>query len=82
MLGLDDGNADPIQDLEGWEDLGWSSVGVPDGAHLVTGAVDPAPSIDDITWGENGAHMARITLQTPVRVLFHADGLLPEEGSS
>jgi hypothetical protein len=80
-FGLDDGDADPIQNLDDWEDLGWSSVGAPDGAHLVIGAVDPAPTIDGITWGENGAHMARITLQTPVRVLFHADALLPEEGS-
>jgi hypothetical protein len=78
-FGMDDGDTEPIQTLDDWADLGWTSVGVPDGEHLVIGDVDPAPSIDDITWGENAAHMARITLQTPVRVLFHADGLLPEE---
>ena len=78
-FGMDDGDAAPIGTLENWADLGWTSVGVPDGAHLVIGDVDPAPSIDDIVWGKNAAHMARITLQTPVRVLFHADGLLPEE---
>ena len=76
---MDDGDTDPIDELGDWADLGWTSVGVPDGEHLVIGEIDPAPSIGDITWGENAAHMARITLQTPVRVLFHADGLLPEE---
>jgi hypothetical protein len=80
-FGMDDGDAEPIQDLQDWADLGWTSVGVADGAHLVTAVVQPAPSIGGVTWGENGAHMARITLQTPARVLFHADGLLPDESA-
>ena len=78
-FGMDDGDTNPIQTLDDWADLGWTSVGVPDGEHLVIGDIEPAPSIDNITWGQNAAHMARITLQTPVRVLFHADGLLPAE---
>lgn len=32
---------------------------------------------DAATWGKNSAHMARITLQQPVRVSIHADDMLP-----
>ena len=34
---------------------------------------------DAATWGTNSAHMARITMQKPVRVSIHADDLLPDE---
>ena len=77
-FGLDDGDGDPIADLGSWLDLAWSSVNVPDGAHLEIEAVTTAPVLDQIEWGKSAAHMARITLQTPARVLFHADALLAE----
>ena len=40
-FGMDDGDTDPIDELGDWADLGWTSVGVPDGEHLVIGEIDP-----------------------------------------
>ena len=34
------------------------------------------------TWGFNGAHMARITLQQPVRIAILATQMLPATGSN
>jgi hypothetical protein len=79
-FGLDDGPAPVFSQLTTWSDLGWESLGVQDGGFVDLAAVagtEPAPLDGGVTWGQSAAHMARITLQTPARVLFHASGLLP-----
>ncbi len=38
----------------------------------------PARSIDNVVWGANGAEMARLTYQRPVRILFHGDALVAD----
>ncbi|PSQ45301.1 hypothetical protein BRD17_01765 [Halobacteriales archaeon SW_7_68_16] len=42
-------------------------------------ATDRFDDGDAAEWGYNGAHMARITWQLPVRVSIHADDMIPEE---
>lgn len=80
-----------------WRDLAWSHLAdkkkdfdalthVRIGGRLKTLArlYDiPARSANSFreTWGANAAAMARITLQRPLRVLIHADSMLPDEGA-
>lgn len=40
---------------------------------------DEAWRADGTTWGQNGAHMAQITWQHPVRACYHVDDLLPAD---
>jgi hypothetical protein len=79
-FGLDDGPAIAFSQLTTWSDLGWESLGVPEGGFVNLAAVagtEPGPLDGGIAWGQSAAHMARITLEIPARVLFHASGLLP-----
>jgi len=71
-----------------WSDLSWSHLGArgddplpsfanPTGpAWLADGVRRPGNGGPD-AWGEDAAAMARITLQRPVRMLVHADSMLP-----
>jgi hypothetical protein len=77
-----------------WTNLSWSHLVEKDAALPlfidVNGppwleSAGPLPSNSDAqgaagkdTWGEDAAAMARITLQRPVRMLVHADAMLPE----
>jgi len=77
----------------GWAELSWSHLAPagagplpafarPDGprwmleAGSLPGNGGPGPQGED-AWGEDAAAMARITLQRPVRMLVHADSMLP-----
>lgn len=47
------------------------------------GVDDDTPwSTDEATWGTNGANMARITWQHPVRGAYHVDDLLPADAGN
>ena len=71
-----------------WADLSWSHLAPegddplplfadPDGpSWLADGVKRPGNGGRD-AWGEDAAAMARITLQRPVRMLVHADSMLP-----
>jgi hypothetical protein len=71
-----------------WSNLSWSHL-APEGDDPLPTFVDatePAWLADGVeregnggkdAWGENAAAMARITLQRPVRMLVHADSMLP-----
>ncbi len=70
-----------------WSDLSWDHVTDPSAApasHVRVGATSwlaaagsmPGNGGDD-SWGTNSAAMARITLQRPMRLLVHADAMLP-----
>jgi hypothetical protein len=68
-----------------WNDLSWYHT-VDDPTELSETSylsVEDAPGGDwsggDETWGHNGAHMAGITWQQPVRVSYHANEMLPED---
>lgn len=71
-----------------WSDLSWShlapegddplpSFADPAGPEWLTGIERPGNGGDD-AWGQDAAAMARITLQRPVRMLVHADSMLPD----
>jgi hypothetical protein len=74
--------ADPLK-LTKWKDLTWGHVVADADAfsrltHVpITGRLDKR-RIENAEWGFNSAHMARITLQQPMRVAIHASELLPE----
>lgn len=71
-----------------WSELSWAHVSPGDGsgratfldlsaaAHLGGLTLEGNGGTD--TWGSDAAAMARITLQRPVRLLVHADAMLPE----
>lgn len=65
--------------LATWNDVAWSHVAV-DRGHVHVGGRAPSPaSPGSFSWGQDGAHMAAITMQRPVRFAFHARDLLPDE---
>ncbi len=80
-FGLDAADADLAGTTpQQWSELSWS--------HLAGSGKRPPRFVDldanrrlaravDGTWGDNAAAMAAITLQQPVRMLVHADALLP-----
>jgi hypothetical protein len=75
-FGLDEERED---ELETWNDLAWSDVGTAPGAHLTSAATPPpVASPGDVAWGFNGAHVAAVLRQRPVRIALHARGLLPK----
>lgn len=53
-----------------------------DGGYLRVADRAPAP-LDPHggSWGRDGAHMAAITAQRPMRIAFHTHDLLPPEGT-
>lgn len=67
------------------DDLAWTHVMDPGDryATLAHGVLPPGATFTDartqtsVTWGKNGAHVARCLLQRPVRIAYHADALLP-----
>ena len=70
-----------------WTALSWSHLAPPGdgplpsfvdpfGPEWLAGVERPGNGGDD-TWGEDAAAMARITFQRPVRMLVHADSMLP-----
>jgi hypothetical protein len=65
--------------LASWNDLGWSDLETVPGAHLRTDdlQVPAAERPPEPVWPFNGAHVAAILRQRPVRVAFHARRLLP-----
>jgi hypothetical protein len=65
--------------LVSWNDLGWSDLKTAPGAHLRTDdlLVPAADRPPGPVWPLNGAHLAAILRQRPVRVAFHARRLLP-----
>jgi hypothetical protein len=65
--------------LATWNDLGWSDLSTVPGAHLRTAdlQVPVAERPPGPVWAFNGAHLAAIMRQRPVRVAFHARRLLP-----
>jgi hypothetical protein len=86
-FGLDDdpfgaGEPGQVPELKTWDDLNWGHIGDAQAldrlSHLPVGATPLAPTqtVKGV-WGRNGAHMALITRQRPVRVAIHASELLP-----
>lgn len=79
-------------DPASWRELSWEHVtaGTADGAgaptHLpITSTpfgTDAAEAGSPVAWGAHAAAMAHITLQTPVRLAIHADGLLPPDAGA
>lgn len=63
-----------------WDDVTWEHVGTAPGGHLDIEATSiTVADPNGATWGLNGAHMALITLQRPVRVAIHAADMLPSQ---
>jgi hypothetical protein len=75
-FGLDDTRSGP---LDTWNDLAWTDVTTAPGAHVVVlGASGPTvANPGGVAWGFNGAHMAAVLRQRPVRIAIHARRLLP-----
>ncbi|HXU79812.1 MAG TPA: hypothetical protein VN914_00325, partial [Polyangia bacterium] len=68
---------DPNADLTSWEDLAWGHFGK-DAKFVKVGTLpSPKKLPTNPLWGVNSAHMARITLQTPVRVAIFGPDILP-----
>jgi hypothetical protein len=74
-----------------WDRLSWAHLGNPDGTPLpdfvdVLGPVwmleagEREGTGDAVAWGEDAAAMAIVTTQQPVRMLVHADSMLPAPG--
>lgn len=59
-----------------WADLAWTDVEVVDGTLAVRRRTPAPTSAHGWIWGRDGAHMAAITAQRPMRVAFHAQDLL------
>jgi len=65
-----------------WRDLTWGHLS--DGADPATtrfaraDALPQGSAIDGLTWGQDAAHQAAITLQDPVRLLVHARHVFPK----
>jgi hypothetical protein len=72
-FGLDETRTQP---LATWNDLAWTDLVTAPGAHLALAALEATPPPGP-TWGFNGAHMAAILRQRPVRIALHARHLLP-----
>jgi hypothetical protein len=72
-------------DLEGpevpatWAELAWTHFG--DGETLHSASLIAAPPEASPAWARNGAHMAAITHQQPVRLYIHADRLVSGEAA-
>ena len=65
--------------LDTWNDLAWSDLTTPPGSHVLLSATPPAiPNPGGLSWGLNGAHMAGVLRQRPVRIAIHARQLLPK----
>lgn len=80
-FGINPDTSDP-PDLKSWEQLTWGHLTeggdeTPPLHAPISGPLDDKP-LEGLRWGLNAAHMARITLQRPVRVAIHADELLRE----
>jgi hypothetical protein len=75
-FGLDETRPGP---LATWNDLAWSDMKTLPGAYakLADLKVPAAQRPAGLTWEFNGAHMAAILRQRPVRLAFHARALLP-----
>jgi hypothetical protein len=74
-FGLDDTRDGP---LDTWNDLAWTDVATAPGTHLKLSA--SAPTVTNpggVAWAFNGAHMAAVLRQRPVRIAIHARRLLP-----
>jgi hypothetical protein len=71
-----------VATLTSWNDLAWPHVLAsqpPSAGAYLTVAVEDALeriTIDNVRWGFNSAHMARITMQQPVRIAIHASTML------
>jgi hypothetical protein len=78
-FGFDEDRTTP---LDTWNDLAWSDLGTAPGSHLALSATTPSvANPGGLTWGFNGAHMAGVLRQRPVRIAIHARQLLPSRGS-
>jgi hypothetical protein len=74
-FGLNETGATPLAD---WSELAWNHVSLSPAGYVQSNpAPVPAARPDPWKWGLNAAHMASISLQTPVRVAIHAQVLLP-----
>jgi hypothetical protein len=77
-FGLDATSA--VESPAAWNDLAWPHVVTTAGGYLqVTASAAAVASVDEPdgpVWGFNGAHMAEITLQRPLRMAIHARRLL------
>jgi len=68
---------DPNAALVAWEDLSWGHFGA-NAEFVQVGTLPAASSLPtNPVWGVNSAHLAQITLQTPVRVALFGPDLLP-----
>jgi predicted XRE-type DNA-binding protein len=78
--------ADTLSAPDSWDQLTWGHLASDQAAfeamtHIrleetlpKTGGLDDPPGV---SWGENAAHQAFVTLQKPVRIAIHADDMLP-----
>jgi hypothetical protein len=67
------GGAPPTWDEVSWGHLAMSAAELAKVSYASPRGRLAKTTIGDATWGANSAHLARITLQSPVRVLLHAD---------
>ena len=75
-FGFDDDRSLP---LDTWNDLAWTDIGTAPGAHVKVAPPPAAPADPGgLTWAFNGAHLAGILRQRPVRIAIHARQLLPK----
>jgi hypothetical protein len=75
-FGFDDDRSVP---LDTWNDLAWTDIGTAPGAHVKVAPPPAAPAEPGgLTWAFNGAHLAGILRQRPVRIAIHARQLLPK----
>jgi hypothetical protein len=74
---VDAADVDPNAALERWADLSWGHFGA-NAEFIKVGTLPTATSLpSDPLWGVNAAHLAEITLQTPVRVALFGPDMLP-----
>jgi hypothetical protein len=62
--------------LPNWSNLAWPHLR--DGAYVRSTALLPPPPAGNPVWARNGAHMAAITRQQPVRIFIHAGRLVAQ----
>ena len=79
-FGLDVGKVGKTKRPETWNDATWVQAGVAEGQHLQLSKAGSLKNLalpgSSLRFGENGAHMASITLQKPVRIAIHAKHLV------
>jgi hypothetical protein len=81
-FGLDETDREtgaPVPAMQTWRDLAWSRVDATDGWLRLTPAPAPPADAGGLTWGNDGAQMAAILFQRPIRFALHCSQLMARE---